>query len=52
MYFDQSNMFDTISLAQFGHTLWCELAYVFAISQIVFYSYSKVIYKSDRYDWW
>ena len=39
-------MFDPIDLTQFGHALGCELVYVFAISQIVVYSYSKVLYKS------
>ena len=35
-------MFDLINLTQSGHALGCELAYVFATSQIVVYSYSFI----------
>ena len=42
-------MFDPIDLTQFSHALGCELVNVFAISRIVVYSYSKVLYKSGGY---
>ena len=43
-------MFDPIDLTQFSHAVGCELAYVFAISQTMVYSYSKVLYKSGGYN--